>query len=117
MQIEIRRAAAVVALALAFAAVPLVAADAASGTVNVNNASASELERLPGVGPALAARIVAHREKNGGFQKAEDLLLVTGIGEKSFARLKPYVAVSGATTLKAKVRLPRSAKSAQEPQG
>ena len=118
MQIEIRRtAAAALAVTLALAAAPLVAAETAKGTVNVNSATAAELERLPGVGPALAARIVAHREQNGSFQKAEDLLLVRGIGEKSFERLKPYVGVSGATTLTEKVRLPRAPKSTEKPQG
>jgi comEA protein len=90
---------AAVVVALAAAAAPAVAADAPKGVVNVNTASAAELERLPGVGPALAARIVEHREKNGAFQKVEDLLLVRGIGEKSLERMRPFLATSGATTL------------------
>jgi comEA protein len=100
---------AAVAFAIALAAAPVFAAQ---GQVNVNTATASELERLPGVGPALAARIVEHREKNGAFKQAEDLMLVKGIGEKSFERLKPYVATSGATTLSEDVRLPRAGKGA-----
>jgi competence protein ComEA len=100
---------AVVALAVALAAAPVFAAEA---QVNVNTATVAELERLPGVGPALAARIVEHREKNGAFKQAEDLMLVKGIGEKSFERLQPYVATSGATTLTEDVRLPRAPKGA-----
>ena len=72
-------------------------------TVNVNQASAEELARLPRVGPSLAGKIVAHREKNGPFKRAEDLMEVAGIGEKMFASLKPYVSVSGPTTLTEKL--------------
>jgi competence protein ComEA len=111
-QITQKLAAAVLAVAFTLLAVPAQAADAGK-TVNVNTASAAELERLPNVGPALAARIVAHREQNGAFKSAEDLMLVKGIGERSFERLKPYVAVSGATTLTEKVRLPRAPKAAE----
>ena len=72
-------------------------------TVNVNQASTDELARLPRVGPSLAGKIVAHREKNGPFKRAEDLMEVAGIGEKMFAILKPYVSVSGPTTLTEKL--------------
>jgi len=112
-----RIAAAVVAFTLALVALPVFAADEAAGVVNINSASAAELERLPGVGPSLAARIVEHRTKNGNFQKAEDLMLVKGIGEKSFEHIKPYVALSGATTLKDAVSVPRAPKSSARTQG
>jgi len=112
-----RFAAAVVAFTLALVALPAFAAEQTSGVVNVNSASAAELERLPGVGPALASRIVDHRSKNGNFQKAEDLMLVKGIGEKSFDRIKPYVALSGETTLKAAIGVPRAPKAAAKAQG
>jgi competence protein ComEA len=75
----------------------------AKKTVNVNQASADELARLPRVGPSLAGKIVAHREKNGPFKRTEDLMEVKGIGEKMFASLKPYVSVSGPTTLTEKL--------------
>jgi competence protein ComEA len=75
----------------------------AKKTVNVNQASADELARLPRVGPSLAGKIVSHREKNGPFKRAEDLMEVKGIGEKMFASLKPYVSVSGPTTLTEKL--------------
>jgi competence ComEA-like helix-hairpin-helix protein len=63
------------------------------------NQAADELARLPRVGPSLAGKIVAHRQQHGPFKRAEDLMEVTGIGEKMFALLKPYLAVSGPTTL------------------
>ena len=53
----------------------------ASGLVSLNRAGDKELEELPGIGPALAGRIVAWREANGGFKSVEDLLKVSGIGE------------------------------------
>jgi comEA protein len=59
--------------------------------VSINEASREELERLPGIGPALAARIVEHRERHGRFRRAEHLMLVRGIGERRFLRLRPYV--------------------------
>jgi competence ComEA-like helix-hairpin-helix protein len=64
------------------------------GPVDVNRASAAELEALPGVGPALAARMVEWRAKNGGFASAEDLAKVPGIGPAKLARLRPLVRVS-----------------------
>lgn len=61
--------------------------------VNVNAATADELETLPGIGPALAARIIAHREAHGPFQTAEGLLQVSGIGPKTLERFKTKVVV------------------------
>ena len=92
-----RLTALVLALAFVVAALPAVAAEAKS--VNVNTATVEQLQLLPNVGPAVAARIVEHREKNGAFKATEDLMLVRGIGEKSFEKLRPYVATSGQTTL------------------
>jgi competence protein ComEA len=60
--------------------------------LRLNAASQADLETLPGVGPVLAARIVAQRERTGGFAAAEDLLAVDGIGDKTFARLRDLVA-------------------------
>jgi len=103
------------ALACLLAAVPVLAADAPAerGVVNINTAGAADLARLPGVGPSLAQRIVEHREKNGAFKAIDDLMLVRGIGEKSFERIRPYLTTSGATTLSADVPSPRPARKAQ----
>ncbi len=64
-----------------------------SGKVSLNQASASELEILSGVGPVLASRIVAHREANGPFVTVEDLLDVAGIGESKLSTIRDSVVV------------------------
>jgi competence protein ComEA len=79
------------------------AAPAPHKVVNINQATAQELARLPRVGPKLADRIVAHRAQHGPFKRPEDLMQVKGVGEKFFTTLKPYLAVSGPTTLAEKV--------------
>ena len=63
------------------------------GKIAVNRATASELEKLPGVGPVLAERIVAYRDVNGPFQQVEDLLDVPGIGESKLASMRDAVRV------------------------
>jgi competence protein ComEA len=65
-----------------------------SGPLNLNTATVSQLETLPGIGKSTAERILEYRQKNGGFKKIEDLMNVRGIGEKSFLKLKPLVTVS-----------------------
>jgi competence protein ComEA len=69
------------------------AAATASSPVNLNTATAAQLETLPGIGAASAKRIVEYREKNGAFKKIEELMNVKGIGEKSFLKLKPLITV------------------------
>lgn len=71
-------------------------ADAKAAPVDINTATASDLESVPGIGPALARRIVGFREKNGAFASVDDLLKVQGIGEKSLAKLRPHVTVAKA---------------------
>ena len=66
----------------------------AATLVNLNTATLAQLETLPGVGRALATRIIEHRQKIGGFKKAEELMNVKGVGEKSFLKLKPLVTVT-----------------------
>lgn len=66
---------------------------AQGGLVNLNTATLADLDTLPGIGPALAQRILDHREKNGGFRAVEDLLEVPGIGPKKFEELRDMVTV------------------------
>jgi competence protein ComEA len=71
---------------------------ATAAVVNINTASASALEALPGVGAKTAARIVEYRQKNGPFKKIEELMNVRGVGEKNFLKLKPQLTVAAAKT-------------------
>ncbi len=61
--------------------------------ININTASAAELQRLPGIGPTLAARIVAYREAWGPFSKIEDIMEVSGIGPRRFEDIKHLIRV------------------------
>ena len=61
--------------------------------VNLNNASVEQLDELPGVGEATARAIIEDREANGPFTTPEDLMRVSGIGEKKFAKLEGMICV------------------------
>ena len=61
--------------------------------ININTASAEELETLPGIGPALAERIIAYRETHGLFENVDDLINVKGIGEAVLSELRDLVSV------------------------
>ena len=63
------------------------------GVVDLNTADEAALDTLPGVGPAIAGRIIAWREENGRFTTVEDLLAVSGIGEKLLADVRDLVRV------------------------
>jgi competence protein ComEA len=67
---------------------------AAPAPLNLNAATAADLEKLPGVGAAMATRILEYRQKSGGFKKIEELMNVQGIGERNFLRLKPLITVA-----------------------
>jgi len=64
-----------------------------SEKIDLNSASASQLELLPQIGPVLSQRIINHRNTKGKFQKIEDLLKVPGIGPKTFDKIKEFVTV------------------------
>jgi competence protein ComEA len=61
--------------------------------IDPNTASAEELDRLPGIGPALAERIIAERERGGPFRTVEELQRVPGIGPATRARFSPYLRI------------------------
>lgn len=59
--------------------------------IDLNTADAYDLDRLPGIGPSKAEAILAYREEHGPFQRVDDLLSVSGIGEVTLENLRPYV--------------------------
>lgn len=61
--------------------------------INLNTASAAQLERLPGLGPGLARRILEHRHKHGPFKRPQDLIIVRGFSAKRFRQLAPWLTV------------------------
>lgn len=64
-----------------------------SDKININKATATELETLPGIGPAKSAAIIEYRETNGPFQTIEDIMSISGFGEKTFEKLKESISV------------------------
>jgi competence protein ComEA len=63
------------------------------GKININTASVAELDTLPGIGPAIAQRIIDYRTNHGPFRSSEDLLKVSGIGEKRYEQLKDLIII------------------------
>ena len=59
--------------------------------VNINTATQTELESLPGIGPSLALKIINYRKENGKFSSVEEIKNVSGIGERKFEELKKYI--------------------------
>ena len=71
----------------------------AARQIDLNQATASDLQALPGIGPKLAQRVIDHRTARGPFGKIEDLQQVKGIGRKKFDRLRPHVLVTNTRSL------------------
>lgn len=67
--------------------------EGSTGRININTATAEQLESLPGIGPVTARAIVEYRRQNGGFHSVEELLEVRGIGEKRLEQIRPFVTV------------------------
>jgi competence protein ComEA len=86
-------------------------AAAPKGVVNLNSADTSQLSLLPRVGAKAAQRIVDYRKEHGSFQKTTELMQVKGFGQKRFDQVSAYLTVSGNTTLAAKVKSPRKART------
>jgi competence protein ComEA len=61
--------------------------------IDINKATANDLQKLPGIGPSLAKQIVAYREKHGRFRRVEDLMVIRGIGFKKWKQIRSYVRV------------------------
>ena len=65
--------------------------DPSLSSININIASADELEKLPGIGRKTADTIIAFRNENGPFRRVEHLMLIRGISEQRFVELQPYI--------------------------
>ena len=61
--------------------------------LNINTASAAELEKIPHIGEKLAVKIVEHRERHGNFRKPEQLMLIPGISDQMFREIRPMIRV------------------------
>lgn len=61
--------------------------------LDINRATAEDFTTLPGIGPELARRIVAYREKHGPFKRVEDLLVIKGMGRKKWRAIRPYLRI------------------------
>jgi competence protein ComEA len=72
---------------------PLTGTEKTDAKVNLNKATSEELQTLNGIGPAKAEAILSYREEAGGFKAIEDILNVSGIGDKSFEKLKDSISV------------------------
>jgi competence protein ComEA len=64
--------------------------------LDLNTATAQDLEALPGIGPVMAQRLVQFRQAHGPFKELKDLLAVSGIGEQKLTKIKPYLTVLSA---------------------
>jgi competence protein ComEA len=64
-----------------------------SNVIALNTATEADLERIPGIGPVMARRIIDYRGKHGRFQSVPDILKVKGIGRKTFIKIKPYLII------------------------
>lgn len=74
-------------------ATPSASAAGEGGKININSASASELEELPGIGEVMAGKIIDYRTAHGAFQKIEDLQLVSGLGKNVYDKIAPLITI------------------------
>ena len=69
------------------------ATPALANTININTATAAELEGLPRIGPKTAQNIIKFRDEHGPFRRVEHLMMIRGISEKKFLELRPFLRV------------------------
>ena len=78
-------------LLVAFLVAPVLVV--AGDKVNINTASKEALSGLTGIGPVIAERIIEYRDKNGPFKNKEDITKIKGIGEKTYQKIKDFIAI------------------------
>ena len=105
----VKRLGCALALCAALAAGTCAAKNPPDHKIDINAASAKELEELPGVGPKTAEAIVQFRMKSGAFRRVEDLLAIRGISENKLAKMRTYVVVGPAPAAPAKRAAPGGA--------
>ena len=66
---------------------------ASTNAVNINTANAEDLQRIPGIGPVLAKKIVDHRDRYGPFRRPEEILIIDGISEKRFREFRSFIVI------------------------
>lgn len=71
----------------------VVSGQSSNGKININQADSTELQEIPGIGPSTADKIIQYRDENGRFQTIEDIQNVSGIGEKTFEKMKDKICV------------------------
>jgi competence ComEA-like helix-hairpin-helix protein len=77
----------------AFSLLPSAAAARQEERININTASMGELMRIPGVGPALAARIIEYRQKHGGFKRPQEIIIVRGMSAKHYRQISHLIRI------------------------
>jgi competence ComEA-like helix-hairpin-helix protein len=88
-----------------------------SAPLDLNSATPTQLEQLPGIGPSAAQSIVDFRTKSGPFRRVEDLLAIRGISQRKLNEMRPYVMVASATAPKAQPTIKNGVLSKPKPGG
>lgn len=83
--------------------------------VNINTANSEQLQQVPGIGPATAQKILQMRKSYGSFKSVDDLLAIRGLGQKRLDKMRKYLTVGKASTVKSNTLPPSAMKAKQTP--